>query len=175
MIMRKRGFTLIELLVVVAIIGLLASVVLASLSTARQRARDAYKIAELKQLQTALELYRNSNTGYPVTTGWEAGSTACNATYGAGNSYTGANGYIPGLAPTYISVLPEVGNLAANKCFLYNSNGRDYKLLVWNAMENYVASSPLIDPGFSGTPPNCTTVPGRANTYAVYTDGGKCF
>ncbi len=51
-----RGFTLIELLVVIAIIGILSSVVLASLNSARQKGRDARRISDLKQLQLALEL-----------------------------------------------------------------------------------------------------------------------
>jgi len=81
-----RGFTLIELLVVIAIIGILASVVLASLSTSRAAARDANRLAEAKQLQTALELYRNNNNNqYPC-----ANSTAGNG--GCGN--TGAAGPI---------------------------------------------------------------------------------
>jgi len=60
-----QGFTLIELLVVIAIIGILASVVLASLSDSRAAARDAARMSEAKQLQTALELYRNNTGGYP--------------------------------------------------------------------------------------------------------------
>lgn len=51
-----RGFTLIELLVVIAIIGILSSVVLASLNSARQKGRDARRISDIKQLQLALEL-----------------------------------------------------------------------------------------------------------------------
>jgi len=62
---RKRGFTLIELLVVIAIIGILSSVVLASLNSARQKSRDAKRISDIKQLQLALELYFDSNNGYP--------------------------------------------------------------------------------------------------------------
>lgn len=53
----KRGFTLIELLVVIAIIGVLSSVVLASLSSARGRANDAKIRSDLRQISTALSLY----------------------------------------------------------------------------------------------------------------------
>lgn len=60
-----RGFTLIELLVVIAIIGLLSSVVLASLNSARQKGRDARRIADVKQIQLALELYYDANGVYP--------------------------------------------------------------------------------------------------------------
>ena len=61
-----RGFTLIELLVVVAIIGLLASIILASLNSARYKSRDARRIADLKEIQNALELYYSDHTQYPT-------------------------------------------------------------------------------------------------------------
>ena len=63
---KSRGFTLIELLVVIAIIGILSSVVLASLNSARKKGRDARRIADIKQLQLALELYYDANGAYPV-------------------------------------------------------------------------------------------------------------
>ena len=62
----SRGFTLIELLVVIAIIGILASVVLASLNSARRKSRDARRVADIKQIQLALELYFDANSSaYP--------------------------------------------------------------------------------------------------------------
>ncbi|MBI4224706.1 MAG: prepilin-type N-terminal cleavage/methylation domain-containing protein [Candidatus Sungbacteria bacterium] len=66
-----KGFTLIELLVVISIISLLASVVLASLNSARAKARDARRISDLKQLSTALEFYYDANNAYPsVSAEW---------------------------------------------------------------------------------------------------------
>ena len=63
-----RGFTLIELLVVIAIIGILSSIVLASLNSARLKSRDARRVADLHQMQLALQLYFDANTNYPTTT-----------------------------------------------------------------------------------------------------------
>ena len=60
------GFTLIELLVVIAIIGILSSIVLASLNTARQKSRDARRVSDVKQLQLALELYYDAKGAYPT-------------------------------------------------------------------------------------------------------------
>lgn len=65
----SRGFTLIELLVVIAIISVLASVVMSSLNGARVKARDTRRVAEIRQIQTALEMYANDHNGnYPNIT-----------------------------------------------------------------------------------------------------------
>lgn len=61
-----RGFTLIELLVVIAIIGILSSIVLASLNTARQKSRDARRVADIKQIQLAMQLYYDASSTYPT-------------------------------------------------------------------------------------------------------------
>ena len=65
----KRGFTLIELLVVIAIIGILSSVVLASLNSARAKSRDAKRLSDIKSLQLALELYFDQEKTYPIGLG----------------------------------------------------------------------------------------------------------
>ncbi len=58
----KNAFTLIELLVVIAIISTLTAVLLPNFMESRQRARDIQRKADLKQLQTALELYKQNQT-----------------------------------------------------------------------------------------------------------------
>jgi prepilin-type N-terminal cleavage/methylation domain-containing protein len=72
-----KGFTLIELLVVIAIIGLLSTLSIVALNQARARSRDARRLADIKQIQTALEMYYNDQNGYaaavangtPIATG----------------------------------------------------------------------------------------------------------
>ena len=84
----QKGFTLIELLVVIAIIGLLASVVLLALNSARQKSRDAKRLADVRQIASALELYYDTNGGYPTTASYYA-------TTGTGT-----------VSPTYLGQLP---------------------------------------------------------------------
>jgi general secretion pathway protein G len=64
---RQKGFTLVELLVVIAIIGVLATLVLLQLGTARARARDTKRIADVNQLRTAAEQYYDDNGGHYPT------------------------------------------------------------------------------------------------------------
>lgn len=58
----QKGFTLIELLVVIAIIGILSSVVLASLNTARGKGKDAAVQSELNSLRSQAEIYYSDNS-----------------------------------------------------------------------------------------------------------------
>lgn len=66
---KGAGFTLIELLVVIAIIGLLATIAVIALNQARSNSRDSKRIGDLKQINTALQLYysRSQDFEYPAS------------------------------------------------------------------------------------------------------------
>ena len=120
MIKRNKGFTLIELLVVIAIIGILSSVVLASLNSARKKSRDARRISDLKQIQLALEMYADANSSaYPadlasLVTGGYMPSTPIDPL--GTNAYKYAGVQVSGACTSYHvgATLEETGNPALN-------------------------------------------------------------
>lgn len=76
----KKGFTLIELLVVIALIGILSTLILANLNSARERSRDVQRKSDLRSIQTALRLYYNDAGGFPASlpawgSPWVVGTT----------------------------------------------------------------------------------------------------
>lgn len=79
---QKSSFTLIELLVVIAIIGLLASLILVSVSGARNRAKDARIIADMGQIRNSAEIYNSfygNYTGGGVSMADACGNASCNS------------------------------------------------------------------------------------------------
>ena len=98
--MNKKGFTLIELLVVIAIIGLLSTLAVVALGSAREKARDSKRLSDLKQVQTALELHYTDNSAYP---------TAASSTVIGAGSYAclNASGFAAtGCATPYMGIVP---------------------------------------------------------------------
>ena len=87
----QKGFTLIELLVVIAIIGILSSVVLASLSTARNKGKDAAIQSQLGSMRAQAELYTGTGTAFPILTcSTLAGTIFETANNGLGNLLSGS-------------------------------------------------------------------------------------
>ena len=117
MFSQKKAFTLVELLVVIAIIGLLATLSVIALSNARAKSRDTKRVADVKQIQTALELFFNDEGRYPTVTEWNSGLLFSVSDFGT---------------TTYMAQIPTPPPVADGSCtgsgYNYTSNGDTYAL-----------------------------------------------
>ncbi len=126
------------MIAVAAIVGLLATISIISYANVKKNARDSKRKLDLKAIQRALDVYYQDNNAYPSTGGGWWG-TCVN---GGAHPNSGANGFVPNLAPAYIGQLPVdptginrfpaiCGADNAWACYLYNGNaaGTGYKLI----------------------------------------------
>ncbi|MBI3290679.1 prepilin-type N-terminal cleavage/methylation domain-containing protein [Candidatus Falkowbacteria bacterium] len=136
--MRKKGFTLIELLVVIAIIGLLSTLAVVALNSAREKARDAKRVADVKQIQTALELFFNDASTYPSQDIDLGGSSSKVLCLGTGACVAGSNcGFVDSATAcvsgtTYMGLVPSnpAPTAAATGVYRYTSTGgSDYDII----------------------------------------------
>ncbi len=114
----KRGFTLIELLVVISIIGLLSSMATVSLNSARVKARDARRLADVRQLSIAVELAAADST----TSNYANILSACSA----GGTKTNTCGTILNL--DFANVVDPIGQGSADGCTDDPTSGCDYSI-----------------------------------------------
>lgn len=129
---KNKAFTLLELLVVIAVIGILASVVMVSLSNSKTKARDAKRKTDLNQLAQAMELYGYDNNGsYMGSWGW------------AGNYGPGSLLDVPGLTPTYI---PKVPNDASFSYMYWRKDWIGYTCLNLNNINKFAFYAYLENP-----------------------------
>jgi len=132
--MHKKGFTLIELLVVIAIIGILSSVVLANLNSARTKGADAAIQSNLSNLRSQAELYYD-------TTG--------NGSYGAIGSASSFNFCFTTAANTlFVNAKIRQFIDAAYDASGNNSNIRCGAFPVGGPVSSYIVSVPLKSSGF---------------------------
>lgn len=133
----RRGFTLIELLVVIFIISLLASIVLVSVNEARKKGRDAKRFADLRTVQTALEMYYNENKHYPITYDNQEGCSAAPPCLTWRKSSTHPGDWVPSVVGNQIPVLPldPINRSSTNPWYSYaytSYTGKSYKLIEYN-------------------------------------------
>lgn len=110
-----RGFTLIELLIVIAIIGILSTVVLASLSTARAKARDSSRLHQVNQIRNALVLYANDHGGkYPLSSGFFCLGLNDGQQCWPGYTHNAGGSGIAGNTALTVALAPYISNLPAD-------------------------------------------------------------
>ena len=133
----KKGFTLIELLVTIGVLSVLAAAIISLTGPGpRQYARDTKRKADLEQIRSALELYRNSNTSYIVST-------------------TGAPvpTILPTLVPSYIQSLPP--DPTSGRQYYYSGTATTYNLCA--SLEKWTGLTPTPEAGCINPPANCGT------------------
>ncbi len=173
----NAGFTLIELLVAISIVAILGTVGLVVYSSAQKGARISKRAEDLKSIQTAIELFKQSTGKYPV----QSASFACVA------SLSGVNA----LAPSYMPSIPQdpldLTPTGAN-CYQYQSdaNGNEYKVKTSASLantemnwSNFNTQPNLLDPAHDANTGNgCTVDPLVADVandgWALYSGTTAC-
>lgn len=122
--MRKnKGFTLVELLVVIAIIGLLSTLAVVALNSARAKARDARRVSDIKQVQLALDMFMDDMNSYPSVNGTALGivNAACLGTSGFGAAGCGGG-------DKYMAVVPANPSPGGTNYTYTSTGGGTYQI-----------------------------------------------
>jgi prepilin-type N-terminal cleavage/methylation domain-containing protein len=158
----KRGFTLIELLVVVAIIGILSSVVLGSLKTARDKAADAAIKADLSGIRASAEALYDTNGGEYGSVAYQANGD-CGAAYTVGSMFSVAGTSIT-IATAHIKT--QNGG-AAMKCN-QNATGQSYAIAVTLKSGTFwCIDSAGVSRGTTATGTNYSTIDTALASYVI--------
>lgn len=142
---KKEGFTLVELLIVIAIIGILSSVVFASMNVARQKARDARRVSDIKQIQLALEMYQDANGQYPTDI------------------------YSSGILSAYMNAVPKDPSTGSNYLYGYYTTGGETTSYHLGATLEIYPNSAVFE---SDKDCNSTGTPSGCPISSSYTAGG---
>lgn len=118
----SAGFALSELLVMIAILALLASIILVSLSSGRVKSRDARRKADLRQVFVAMKQYYDANSTYPIFA-----SDACSTVI------PNCSGAYPSSIGTFLPVAPrDPSNTATYYYRVKASAGKDFCVIAAN-------------------------------------------
>jgi prepilin-type N-terminal cleavage/methylation domain-containing protein len=110
----NKGFTLIELLVVISIVGLLAVVAMVGMNVARAKSRDTKRVADIRQIQKALEIFYGDNLGYPTV------ATATNLGEGTALALCGNALAATCTGTAYMTRVPDAPQIVESGCAASN-------------------------------------------------------
>lgn len=148
--MDGHAFTLIELLVVIVIIGILGSVITASLGGARKQARDTKRVADLKNIAQALEEYYSDKGGtYPVTSDPSSNGGAC-----IENDAELRTKLQPYLSTNTLSDPLYTTGGTTDYCYWYRTANSGQSFKIFAKTENQNNSAAEADGGTQNTPGN---------------------
>jgi len=169
--MRFAGFTLVEMLVTIAVLGVLVAITIPVVSSVRQSAKDTQCLSNLRQIATAINLYRADHKGYPPTpidlvkatyenrSVWEYGSIKA-----VGLGLLQYNGYLQSPIGASLAVTGD------NRSPIFHDPSRDG----WAyANVNWIDYSYLISGPFSTAPTRYTPTIDPAMAVATDVQGGN--
>lgn len=164
----SKGFTLLELLVVIIIIGLLATIIMAAVNSARAKGRDTKEITELKSMQSALQIYFSANGYFPQT----CTAVSCVivdqkliSKFPDGLHYTGVDGSLGQCAAYHMGITLETNNKVLDNDKDMTSNAGGLNIAGYtNLCGNAIAGNSIRGAGDNQT---CRNVTGET--------GDKCY
>ena len=143
----RSGFTIIELLVVVAVIGILATVILAAIGNYKAKSHDARRVEDILEIQNALNLYHNDHAEYPPS----GGATLPDNTWSSSNDgswvtlATALRPYINPLPKDPLNTASGVWGATGNVYSYYSMGGgcpQQWYMLVYTGEKSTTVTSP---------------------------------
>ncbi len=119
----SKGFTILELLIVIAVFGLLATLAVLSLNSARARMRDAKRVSDVSIMRAALSQHWLEKATYPQSAGVNLGQAGTNTDVFTGSGFVSRELAQP---PIYVQQVPL--GPKSSEYYRYKANANGYSI-----------------------------------------------